>query len=290
MICLSMPLPFLFSMKIYGVLGYPAKHSLSPAMHNAAFKECGIDAAYKIFEVAPAKLPVFFSSLAGRNIAGFNVTVPYKETVLQYLHKISVEASFIGAVNTVKLVRGRLHGFNTDGEGFVRHAKEGCGVTFTGKTVAVLGAGGAGKGVCFHVCKERPGELRIYNRDRAKSLVLYNRLVQYFDGIRVKIIANADDLCLRDADMLINATSVGMRPSDGMIVPRSALHRDLFVYDLVYNRNTELLEAAAAAGCRTSNGLGMLLYQGMLAFEVWTGKKAPQECMEDSLRRAFGRR
>lgn len=277
-------------MNIYGVLGYPAKHSLSPAMHNAAFKKCGIEAAYKIFEVPPVKLPVFFSSLAVKNISGFNVTVPYKETVVRYLHKISEEASFIGAVNTVKIVRGKLHGFNTDGEGFVRHVKEGCGMSFTGKTVAVLGAGGAGKGVCFHVCREKPKELRIYNRDRAKSLTLYNRLLQCFDGIRVKVIANADDLCLRDADMLINATSVGMRPSDGMIVPRPALHRGLFVYDLVYNRNTALLEAAGAAGCRISNGLGMLLYQGMLAFEVWTRKKAPKECMEESLRRALRRR
>jgi shikimate dehydrogenase len=276
-------------MKTYGILGYPAKHSLSPAMHNAAFKAVKLKAAYKIFEVPPNKLADFFSSLAAKDIAGFNVTVPYKETVLSYLDKISEEAAFIGAVNTIKVVRGKLFGYNTDGQGFMLHLKQECGIIPGGKRIAVLGAGGAGKGVCYYLCKEKPKELIIYNRDRAKAIMLYSRLLQQFDGVAVRVAAHVDDLGISTADIIINTTSVGMRAGDPSLVRPSVFRRDQFVYDLIYTRQTELLTSAKNAGCRVSDGLGMLLYQGMLAFEIWTGKKAPQAIMEKALRAAVSK-
>jgi shikimate dehydrogenase len=270
--------------KLFGVLGYPAKHSLSPAMHNAAFRALKIKARYRIFEIEPSKLKAFFSSLSRRGIAGLNVTIPYKQTVFHFLKTATPEARMIGAVNTIKVSNNRLTGYNTDGAGFLQHLMADCSFDPRGKKIAVLGAGGASRAVCVYLCKAKPRRIAIFNRDRSKTIDLMHLLNMH--GVCTDLIA-ADSIAhlrLDEADLLINTTSVGMKETDPSLVDPQYLHPGLFVYDLVYARkSTRLLEDAKKKGCRTANGLGMLLYQGMAAFRIWTGRAAPKKIMAKSL-------
>jgi len=270
--------------RIFGVLGYPAKHSLSPKMHNAAFKALKINARYRIFEVEPSKLKNFFATLRARGIEGLNVTIPYKQTVLSYIKRTTPEARMIGAVNTIKVSGGKLLGYNTHGEGFLKHLKADLAFDPRGKKIAVLGAGGASRAVCVYLCKAGARRIAIYNRDRSKTINLMH--VLNMNGICTDLIAasSVSDLRIEDADLLVNATSVGMKEGASSLVESRHLHPGLIVYDLVYSRKrTALLEDAAAKGCRTANGLGMLLYQGMLSFKIWTGRTPPKKAMEKAL-------
>jgi shikimate dehydrogenase len=270
--------------KIFGVLGYPAKHSLSPKMHNAAFKALKINARYKIFEVEPSKLPGFFATLRTRRIEGLNVTIPYKQTVLSYIKRTTPEARIIGAVNTIKMSGNKLLGYNTDGEGFLQHLKKDLDFDPRGKKVAILGAGGASRAVCVYLCKAGAQRIAIYNRDRSKIINLMHIL--NMNGVCTDLIAasHVADLRIEEADLLVNATSVGMKEGAPSLVDARHLHPGLIVYDLVYSRKkTKLLEDAAAKGCRTANGLGMLLYQGILSFKIWTGRTPPKDVMAKAL-------
>jgi len=272
------------STQIFGVLGYPAKHSLSPKMHNAAFKALKINARYKIFEVEPSKLKNFFATLQQRGIAGLNVTIPYKQTVLSYIKRTTPEARIIGAVNTIKVSGNNLLGYNTDGEGFLKHLKTDLGFDPDGKKIAILGAGGASRAVCVYLCKAGAQRIAIYNRDRSKIINLMHIL--NMNGVCTDLIAasHVADLRIEEADLLINTTSVGMKENDPSLVDPRHLHPGLIVYDLVYSRKTtKLLADAAAKGCRTANGLGMLLYQGILSFKIWTGRTPPKAVMEKAL-------
>lgn len=269
---------------IFGVLGYPAKHSLSPKMHNAAFKALKINARYRIFEIEPAKLRDFFAALNRRNIAGLNITIPYKQTVIPYIKRTTPEARMIGAVNTIKVSQNKLLGFNTDGEGFLQHLKADLHFDPAGKNIAVLGAGGASRAVCVYLCKRLPKRIAIYNRDRSKTINLMHIL--NMNGVCTDLIAanSIPDLRIEEADLLINTTSVGMKESDQSLVDARYLRPGLLVYDLVYTRKaTRLMDDAMKKGCRVSNGLGMLLYQGMLSFKIWTGRTAPKKVMEKAL-------
>jgi shikimate dehydrogenase len=270
--------------KVFGVLGYPAQHSLSPKMHNAAFKALKINARYKIFEIEPSKLKEFFTTLAKRGIEGLNVTIPYKQTVISYIKRTTPEARIIGAVNTIKVSRNKLMGYNTDGEGFLRHLKADLDFEVRGKNIAVLGAGGASRAVCVYLCKAMPKRIAIYNRDRSKTINLMHIL--NMNGVCTDLIAanSISDLRLSEADLLINTTSLGMKENDPSLVDPKYLHPGLLVYDLVYTRKaTKLMEDALKKGCRTANGLGMLLYQGMLSFKIWTGRTPPKKIMEKAL-------
>ena len=270
--------------RIFGVLGYPAKHSLSPKMHNAAFKFLKLNACYKIFEIEPSKLKEFFATLQKRHIEGLNVTIPYKQTVLSYIKRTTPEARMIGAVNTIKVAGSKLLGYNTDGEGFIRHLKTDLKFDPCGKKISILGAGGASRAVCVYLCKAGAQRIAIYNRDRSKIINLMHIL--NMNGACTDLIAasHVADLRIEEADLLVNTTSVGMKEGAVSLVDSRHLHPGLIVYDLVYTRkNTRLLEDAAAKGCRTANGLGMLLYQGMLSFKIWTGCTPPKSVMEKAL-------
>jgi shikimate dehydrogenase len=272
------------SSAIYGVLGFPSKHSLSPVMHNAAFKELKINAEYRIFEVPPQELEGFLKGLSKNNIAGINVTIPYKERVIPYLQKTSVEADLIGAVNTIKVSQDGLEGFNTDGEGFLRHISEVFDFDPRDKKIAILGAGGASKAVCVYLAKTGPKRISVYDVNHEKVRGLIAHLVHCCKGPEFIEAGSIEELLIQEADLLVNATPIGMKESDPSLVDEKFLHNGLFVYDLIYHHpQTALLRSAREKGCLSSNGLGMLLYQGMLSFKIWTGKNAPKEVMEEAL-------
>lgn len=274
------------SPKIYGLLGYPVKHSLSPLMHNAAFKALGIDAEYRLFEIKPERVEEFLKYLSQNNISGLNVTIPYKERVIPFLAHLSDEAKLIAAVNTIKVSGDRLEGFNTDGEGFLKHLTKYLGFSPIGKIIAIIGAGGAAKAVSVCLSKLKPKNLAIYDIDKAKALALVSHLKENFkeddiDFIQANSIA---ELKIQNSDLLVNATPMGMKETDPCLIAESSIHKNLLVYDLIYTpQETKLLKLARLKGAKTSNGLGMLLYQGALSFELWIAQKAPIEIMRSAL-------
>ncbi|MCM8801374.1 MAG: shikimate dehydrogenase, partial [Candidatus Omnitrophica bacterium] len=180
--------------KIYGLLGYPAKHSLSPLMHNAAFSALGLDAEYKIFEVPPQDLDAFFSNLYLEGIYGLNITIPYKEKVLGFLNEISKETQLIGAVNTIRVLGKRLAGFNTDGEGFIRHLTEDLNFNPKDKVISILGAGGAGKAVSVFLSKYRPRRISIYDINLATAIALVGRLKSNFKYTEFRVARSVKEL------------------------------------------------------------------------------------------------
>jgi len=270
--------------KIYGVLGFPAKHSLSPAMHNAAFRALHINAEYQIFEVKPEGLNDFLQSLSEKDIYGFNITVPYKEKILGSV-TLDAESFYlrqIGAINTIVREENILRGFNTDIPGFARHLKENFDPSH--KRVAILGAGGAGKAVAYVLASYAAAEIAIFDIDRVKANNLAQMIKGLFPNLPILIANNLDELKIKEKDLLVNATPVGLKAADPCLLKEEMLHKHLFVYDLVYNpRETKLLALAKKVGAKTANGSGMLLYQGMLSFEKWTGKVAPETIMRNAL-------
>jgi shikimate dehydrogenase len=271
--------------KLYGLVGFPIKHSLSPYIHNAALSALKIKARYKLFELQPDQLEHFLGNLKQRNICGFNVTIPYKEKILPYLNIRSPGVREIKAANTVIVTKeGKLKGFNTDFLGFSRHLKE---LKVHPGKAALIGAGGAARAVCFALGKMNTKEVCIYDIDAYKSLGIVSQFKNLFSQTKFSAVARIEEFNLADKDLLINATSVGIRPEDPCLVGSQQMHKGLFVYDLIYNpAETKLLGQAKIAGAGFSNGLGMLLYQGVLAFGHFTGKKAPVEIMRSALEKA----
>jgi len=273
-----------FLRRIYGVLGYPARHSLSPLMHKAAFSALKINAEYKIFEKKPDELAGFMRSLAKERIFGLNITIPYKEKVIPFLDKLSPGARLIAAVNTVKVSQNKLEGFNTDGEGFLEHLKKDLKFNPKDKTISIIGAGGASKAVSVYLSKARPKLITIYDIDKNKALDLIGRLKDNFKNTGFILAGSIEGLDIKNSDLLINATAIGMKEDDPLMVSEESLHKRLLVYDLIYNPSeTKLLNLAKLKGARVSNGLGMLLYQGCASFELWTAKPAPIKIMRQAL-------
>ncbi|MDD5238101.1 MAG: shikimate dehydrogenase [Candidatus Omnitrophica bacterium] len=269
---------------IYGLIGYPINSSLSPRMHNAAFSYLKINAEYRLFEKKPQALGSFLSSLNEQKILGLNVTIPYKEKVVPFLNSLSEEAKLIGAVNTIIVSQGKLEGFNTDGEGFVKHLLEELRFELQNLSIAILGAGGASKAIAVMLSKKGAREISIYDIDNEKAKALVNHLKQTFNDIKFIQAGSVEELNIQDSGLLINATPVGMKEGDPCLVSENIIHKDLLVYDLIYNPSeTKLLRVAKQKGARIANGLGMLLYQGASSFELWTNKKAPITIMRNAL-------
>jgi shikimate dehydrogenase len=261
-------------MQVFGLLGNPVGHSLSPPMHEAAYDELGMDARYVTFEPEPDALPAALEGAAALGIAGLNVTIPFKRDVLDLVEPDDL-ARRIGAVNTVDL-SGTPTGHNTDAEGVVR-ALERHEVSLEG-TAVVVGAGGAGRAAAFALA-DAGMRVRIANRTVERA----EELAEAVEGATAHPLSALDDL-LADASVLVNATSVGME-EDATPVPATALHDGLAVLDAVYTPvETRLLRDAAAAGATTVDGAWMLLYQGVAAFERWTGREAPVDAMNAALR------
>lgn len=277
--------------EIYGIAGYPVKHSLSPAMQNAAFKELGIDAEYRLFEVTPAGLEDFLNSAAEKNISGLNITIPHKIKTREYLDrhgKIDENAKRLGAVNTIKTTKECLCGYNTDGPGFYRSLVEDLSFEPEGKNILVLGAGGAASAVITYL-GNGPKKIFVTDIDKEKCAALKSRYKLYYDANKLEVIkADRIEEILSLANLLVNATPMGMEESDPMPIDKNLLKAGLYVYDLVYNRPmTELVKAANSVKAHAVTGLGMLLYQGAIAFEKWTGKKAPLAVMKKALKKAL---
>ncbi len=276
--------------KMYGLTGFPIKHSFSPAMHNAAFQALRINAKYKLFEKRPEELTHFLQSVTRENIGGFNVTIPHKEAIIPFMDKLTEEAQLIGAVNTVKVESQTFIGHNTDGLGFIKHMMDVYKESLYGKTVSLLGAGGAARAVAQYLAAEGAGKILVYDIKKEKSEALSKRIMDNFGTLEIVAVNAIDTLLDASPDLLINATHVGMNEADPLLINPAKLGHSVFVYDLIYNpEETKLLKTAKAKGCRYANGLGMLLYQGVLSFEFWTGQKAPVDVMRKALVDAISR-
>lgn len=271
--------------KIYGIIGYPVAHSLSPKMQNAALRRLGINAQYFAFEVKPKDLKNAIQGVKGRGMTGVNITIPHKEAVIKYLDEVSREAELIGAVNTIVNKNGKLFGYNTDAHGFIKSLKEDLKFSPKAKAIFVIGAGGAAKAVVFGLAIE--GAKRIVLTDmideKALDLACEVELRTGCECIAIEIHSTGAAEMILNSQLLVNATPIGMKAGDPAVINPEVLHKGLCVFDLVYNRETKLLKAAARKGIRAVGGLNMLLYQGAKAFELWTGKKAPVEVMRKAL-------
>jgi shikimate dehydrogenase len=254
--------------KIYAIIGHPVEHSMSPAMHNAAFGQLEMDCVYVAFDVRPDNLTAAVDGMKSLGIPGWNVTIPHKINIIPLLDKLDPLAEKIGAVNTVVNNGGVLTGYNTDSTGFLRALLE-KGIEPKGKSIAIVGAGG--------VILNRASGL-----ERAKTLAA---IISETTNIDVKAMElNDNNLAgvLEQADILVNTTSVGMSPNDDKSpVPAELIKADLTVYDVIYNPiKTKLLKDAEAAGVKIISGIDMLVWQGILAFEKWTGRKPPFDLMK----------
>ena len=271
--------------RICGIIGDPVDHTLSPPMHNAAFKELNLDFVYVAFRVRKDELKHAIAGAKSLDIHGLNVTMPHKNAVMKHLDEIDSTAKSIGAVNTILNDEGRLKGYNTDGLGALKALKEN-DISLKGKKMLLLGAGGAGKAIAFHAAQEVE-ELKILNRTTQKAKKLAEVLRKKFDkkingnSLSAKIIKEE----LRDADILVNATSVGMHPNvSRSLVDPSWLRPDLCVMDVVYNPiETKLAKDAKALGAKVISGVEMLVYQGAASFEIWTNHAAPVEVMKQAV-------
>ena len=273
--------------KIVGLFGYPVEHSMSPGMHNAGLVKLNLDYVYVAFNVLPDKLGEAVKSIRPLNIRGMNVTIPHKENVMRFLDRIDPVAEQIGAVNAIVNNNGVLTGYNTDGWGFIKSLQN-KHINISGKQALLLGAGGAGKAISINLVKS--GIRKLYIKDIDKS-----RVRKLVDGIKkvnkkagiVQYIDKIDGSIIQTTDLLINATPVGMKPGDNPVIPAALLgiNKKLVVYDIVYNRETELAKESIKRGLVTLNGSEMLLYQGVAAFELWTGKKAPVSVMRKALQK-----
>ena len=270
---------------VYGIFGYPVKHSLSPLMQNTAFKELGIDAVYVPFEVRPENLKEAVDGVRALDIKGLNVTVPHKERVIEHLDYLSDDAELLGAVNTVKNENGELTGYNTDAEGFLRSLIEE-GVELEGKRALMFGAGGAARAVGYALLKGGVKFLNIVNRNFSRAKEVGELLSKRGNVLVYPLKGSTVEALLKDVDLIVNTTSVGMKPEDPVLFDYSKIPEGITVVDIIYNPpETPLLKAAKERGCKTVNGLGMLVHQGAVAFEIWTGEKAPVETMREVLER-----
>jgi len=280
------------STKITGVFGYPITHSLSPQMHNAAFQYKKLNYVYVPFEVHPKDLKSVLRNLKYLGIVGVNLTIPHKEIAYSCVDVLSKEAKLTKAVNTISVRGNKLYGFNTDYEGFLRSLEIDGNVNLEGKSILVLGAGGAAKGVSFSLLCRRIKSLIIANRTykRAEDLVKRINKMSEVNSFAIPLKEDIIKEIIGDIDIVINTTSVGLHKEDKSLLSHKVLHSKLLVYDLIYNPyETPLIKEAKIAGAKTLNGLGMLLYQGALSWEIWTGKSAPVKIMRDALLRAVER-
>jgi len=256
-------------------------------MHNAAFKKLKVNAAYFLFPIPPDKFRQGFKDLLQLGVSGFNITIPHKETVIRYMDSLSRSAKLIGAVNTVIVKGRRLYGDNTDGRGFVKAFTLNTGKTPKGKRVFMFGAGGGAKAVGFEMAAAGASALVICDVLENKARHLASRVNRYTKCKSKAISARnkkriAEELA--NADVLINATPCGMKKADPALVDRKLLHKKMVVCDLIYNPSeTRLIKDARKRRIPAFNGIDMLLHQGALSFNLWTGRKPPIGVMKKAL-------
>ena len=272
--------------KHYAVIGHPIEHSLSPEMHKAGYEALGVNAQYYRFDVEPSHLPEAIEGLCALGFSGWNVTLPHKEHIIPLLDVLTPQAKRAGAVNTVKIQEGLRIGHNTDGVGFVRSVEDELN-GFKGKKAVLLGAGGAAKGIALALA-EQGMKVHILNRKLEKAEALVEVIQR--EGGTATAGALAPGGWLEEVDLLVQTTSVGLH---GEPFPFSVqgISEQALVVDIIFNPSeTAFLQEAKQQGCRTLNGLGMLLYQGAYAWEFWLGGQAPVEAMRQALKDQLLRR
>ena len=288
------------STRVCAVFGRPIKHSASPAMHNAAFSETGLNWRYLAFDVDPARLRSAIEGAGSMHFAGLNLTVPHKLLAMEMVDELDESARAWGAVNTIRFEgetaegwkplrefsgdfpgRIRSHGFNTDADAVTRSIREDLGLSMPGASVLLLGAGGAGRVAALKFASDGCSTLWLVNRTRSKAEELASEIRNRFPAVEVQVGYPKNRI-----DLVVNATSAGLKESDplpfdpAMFSPGNAGA----AYDMIYRPSkTAFLARAEQEKCRIANGLGMLLYQGAAAFEIWTGVPAPLETMRKSL-------
>ena len=277
--------------ELIGLIATPIRHSMSPTMHNEAFAHLGLDYVYLAFEVDTQALKDVVQGFRALNRRGFNVSMPNKTAICQYLDKLSPAAELVGAVNTVVNDNGVLTGHITDGTGYMRALAEE-GIDIIGKKMTVLGAGGAATALCVQAALDSVKAISIFNQKDKFFANAEQTVAKIRNNTNCEIhlydLADHDKLRqeIDSSVILTNATGVGMKPFEGqMLLPNdSFLPPDLIVSDVIYNpRKTHLLQVAEKKGCRTLNGLGMMLWQGAKAFEIWTGKEMPVDYVKNIL-------
>lgn len=277
----------------YAVLGHPVAHSLSPVMQNAAFAACGLDAEYTAIDAAPAELPAVFRRLRETPFAGWNCTVPHKEQALELADAADPEAARIGSVNTLVNRDGRLTGYSTDGYGILAALEEAFALRPAGNAVLLFGCGGAGRAAAFALAGAGAGEVILANRTASRAEALAAEVARVHPGARLTVVPAAEPAALAAAlarsRVVIQATSVGLKPDDPPPFSTELLPPETAVFDMIY-RPTPLLHAAAARGCRTAGGAAMLLHQGARSFTLWTGRAAPVDVMRRTLLAALRQR
>jgi shikimate dehydrogenase len=275
---------------IYGVIGDPVEHTLSPVLHNAAFEALKLDCVFLAFRVLPIEVKNALSGIRALGIRGLNVTMPHKNAVIPFLDEVDEAAKFIGSVNTILNDNGKLRGFSTDGVGALKALKEN-GENLSGKKLLLLGGGGAAKAIAYSLIKE-VDELVLLNRTREKTWILAEGLSSRFHKkVTFDVLTpSALKKSLQTADVLINATSVGMHQNATQsVVNPEWLKPNLTVMDIVYSPvETELAKNAKIAGAKVISGVEMLIYQGAASFEIWTGKTAPIEVMRKAALKHLG--
>ena len=274
-----------------GVIGWPLDHSLSPAMHNAVYQELGLDWVYVPLAIADeVGLRRLVAAIRSLPFVGFNVTMPYKATILELCDEVATAAQVAGAVNTVHCVDGRLIGYNTDGRGLLETLQRDAGFDPAGKSVVILGAGGAAGGAFVALILARASRVTLVNRDVGRAEELMERMATHSSSIQVEALSYLEaEQAVREADLVINATSVGMRPGDPCPIPGEWLTPRQVVLDMVYGTSlrTALVTCGESVGAKTLDGLGMLVCQGATAVDIWNAGSqvhTPRGVMLDAAR------
>jgi shikimate dehydrogenase len=292
--------------RLCAVFGSPIGHSASPAMQNAAFVALGLNWRYLAFEVDPKNLRAAIEGAKAMNFAGINLTVPHKTLALDFVDALDNSAKTFGAVNTIRFERRnadgawlplrkpavagepleiRAHGFNTDAVAIAQTLREDVGLELRGAKVVLLGAGGTGRTVALKFASENVAELFLVNRTQSKAVEIANEIKKRFPAVRASVGYPTNDV-----DLLMNATSLGLSADDPLPLDEKqfSLRRARAVYDVIYRpAETKLLAVAKKSGCKTANGVGMLLRQGATAFEIWTGKPAPVKVMRRAVEQSI---
>ena len=270
------------STRIAVVIGHPIRHSLSPVMHNAAFKYLGLNNCYVAIDISPGGIEHFIRGLRYTNIIGVNVTIPHKAAVIPYLDELSEEAKILEAVNTIKITEEKVIGYNTDVYGFEKCLED---IDVPSCSALLIGAGGAGKAVAYTLGKLNVKSLYITNRteERAKQLIqfinnVFNRKIEFIPFNQLET--------LKPVDIIVNATPLGMEGIKGELeIPSSIIREGTTAIDLVYNPPvTNFLKTASSLGAKTLNGIKMLVYQGITSFKIWTDLEPTVDIMEEALK------
>ncbi len=280
---------FHLNTQIVGLLGHPIRHTFSPFIHNIAFEITKLDYIYLPFDVPPSNLKNAIKGIIALGLKGYNVTIPHKEKMMEFMNNISEEASIVGSVNTVVNEMGKLSGYNTDVTG-IHETLNPYKKSLSGETVSIVGSGGAARAVVYTLIRHfKPKKIFLINRteQRAEALKNYFKAKMKFDGFTVKeFYAPALVNVFKDSKLIINSTPIGMYPEsdDAVTTMEESFVKDQIVFDLVYNPlKTKLLQIAEKKGAIILDGLNMLVYQAAGAFKLWTGEELPIDKLHKSL-------